>query len=406
MKCTVTDRVGYPVTSREYTEEGFLKVPGRVARVGVQQYLAKELGLDGDPNRVIRVYRPADEVFAPESLRTYDAADVTNDHPAELVNSKTFKKVSVGLVRGEGRRDGDFVVADLVVKDQSTIDDINGGKCELSAGYTAIYVPFSGKTDDGQEYDYIQREIRINHVAVVDRARAGANARVFDHTPEKTMTHKVTLDSGRSVEVQDEATAVLLSDAFERLSTKVADAEARGERAQATADAMKEKLEEANKAASPEAIAARVAEVAKVQTQARIVAGDGFTCDSLDVVEIKRAALAEVRGKVDWPSKSATYVEAAFDAEMEEREEEEEEEEEEEREEKTRMDKRAKDRKAKDKKATDSASDLMRQLAQLAQDGANLGKLVNDSAPELTPFQKHKQSLSAAYKGANSNKGE
>ena len=159
MKCTVFDRAGYRITQREYTDEGFLKVPGRVARTGIQEYLARELGLDGDPMRVVRVYRPEDEVFNDASLGTYDASDVTNNHPHSLVTAATYKGVAVGVVRGPGRRDGDFVICDLIVKDQKTIDEIIGGKCELSAGYTAIYDETPGVTEDGQAYDYIQREI-------------------------------------------------------------------------------------------------------------------------------------------------------------------------------------------------------------------------------------------------------
>ena len=383
MKRIVFDRASYQITRREYTDEGFLRVPGHVARTGIQEYLARELGLDGDPNRIVRVYRPAEEVFSSDSLATYDAADVTNNHPKELVSAKTYRDVVAGVVRGPGRQDGDFVLCDLIVKDKKTIEDIQAGKCELSAGYTAIYEPISGKTEDGQDYDYVQREIRINHVAVVDRARAGANARVFDHNPEKTMTHKVTLDSGKSVEVQDEATAVLLSENFERLAKKATDAEARADKAQAAADAATEQLEEARKASSDEAIAARVAAVAEVQGQARKVAGDGFTCDSLVPVEIKRAALAVARPKVSWGDKSVAYVEAAFDAEMEKEDEDE-------------------DGKAKDGKQTGDAATLLAQLAQLAKDGATT---VQDAAPELTPFQTEKQRLSQAHKAVHAPKG-
>lgn len=387
MQVTVFDRASYRITQREYTDEGFLRVPGRVARTGIQEYLARELALDGEPNRVIRVYRPESEVFAEDSLRTYDAADVTNNHPKELVSAKTFKDVSVGLVRGSGRRDGDFVVCDLIVKDQKTIKDIESGKCELSAGYTAIYEPLPGKTEDGQDYDYIQRDIRINHVAVVDRARAGANARVFDHNPETTMTHKVTLDSGRSVEVQDEATAVLLSENFERLNKKATDAEARADKAQAAADSASEQLEAAKKASSDEAIAARVTAISDTHVSARKVAGDEFTCDSLDVTEIKRAALAVARPKVAWGDKSAAYVEAAFDSEMEKEEVEEE----------------GKDKKSKDKKSTgDAAAVLLAQLAQLAKDGATVH---TQDAPKPSAYDLHKQSLQNGHKAAHANKG-
>lgn len=60
MRITIRDRVTFPVPSlREITPEGYLKVPGRVARVGIQQYLASELGLtDRPPGQIVNVYLP------------------------------------------------------------------------------------------------------------------------------------------------------------------------------------------------------------------------------------------------------------------------------------------------------------------------------------------------------------
>ncbi len=381
---TVFDRVGYRITQREYTEEGFLKVPGRVARTGIQEYLARELQLDGDPNRIVRVFRPEEEVFNDASLGTYDGATVTNDHPKELVTSRNYKAVSVGEVRGAGRRDGDFVICDLIIKDQKTIDDINAGKCELSAGYTAEYVYGPGVTADGQDYEYTQRNIIINHQAVVNKARAGGIARVFDHTPGgNTMPVLITTDSGRSVDVADPANAQLVADSFDRLLKRATDAEAKvgqaqadADKAQAAADAANEKLEEARKASGDEAISARVKAISTTQELARKVAGDGFTCDSLDVTEIKRAALVVARPKVAWGDKSAAYVEAAFDAESEKDEEEE-------------------DGDKGDKKLTGDAAVLLAQLAQLAKDGAAPAVTV-DAKP--TAYQQHKQNLANAHK--------
>lgn len=389
MKCTVFDRAGYRITQREYTDEGFLKVPGRVARTGIQEYLARELQLDGDPNRIVRVYRPPEEVFNDTSLGTYDGATVTNDHPKELVTSKNYKSVSVGEVRGAGRRDGDFVVCDLIIKDQKTIDDINAGKCELSAGYTAEYVHGPGTTADGQDYEYTQRNIIINHQAVVSKARAGGIARVFDHTPGgNTMPVLITTDSGRSVDVADPANAQLVADSFDRLLKRATDAEAKvcqaqesADKAQAAADAANEKLEEARKASGDEAIAARVKAISTTQELARKVAGDGFTCDSLDVTEIKRAAMVVARPKVAWGDKSAAYVEAAFDAESDKDEDED--------------DDADENGKKKVKSPTGDTAALFAQFVQLAQDGAK-NTVVADAAP--TPYQAHKQSLSGAHK--------
>lgn len=379
--CTVFDRVSHRITHREYTDEGFLKVPGRVARTGIQEYLARELGLDGDPNRIVRVYRPEDEVFNDSSLGTYDGATVTNDHPKDLVTAKNYKAVAVGEVRGVGRRDGDFVVCDLIIKDQKTIDDINAGKCELSAGYTAEYVHTPGLIVDGQECEYTQRNIIINHQAVVTKARAGSIARVFDDNPGgNTMPVLITTDSGRSVDVADPANAQVVADSFDRLLKRATDAETKADKAQATADKATEDLAEARKASSDEAINARVVLIGNTQTLARKVAGDGFTCDSLDVIEIKRAALAVALPKRDWSDKSAGYVEAAFDAESDKDEDE---------------DDKDEDGKKKVKSPTGDTAALFVQFMQLAKDGATTTTTA-DAAP--TPYQAHKQSLSSAHK--------
>ncbi|NWC11871.1 DUF2213 domain-containing protein [Pseudomonas agarici] len=382
MKCTVFDRAGYRITQREYTDEGFLKVPGRVARTGIQEYLARELGLDGDPMRVVRVYRPEEEVFNEASLNTYDASDITSPHPPLLVTALTYKGVAVGVVRGPGRRDGDFVVCDLIVKDQKTIDEILGGKCELSAGYTAIYDETPGVTDDGQAYDYIQRDIKINHVAIVERARAGSIARIFDQNPGgNTMPVLITTDSGRSVDVADPANAQVVADSFDRLLKRATDAETKADKAQAAADSATEKLGEAVKASSDEAIKARVTAISSAHALARKVAGDEFTCDSLDVIEIKRAALAVALPKRDWSDKSSGYVEAAFDTESEKDDDEED-------------DKDEKGNK-KPKPPTADTSALFTQFLQLAKDGATTAATA-DAAP--TPYQAHKKSLSSAHK--------
>jgi hypothetical protein len=287
-------------------------------------------------------------------------------------------------VRGSGRRDGDFVVCDLIVKDKATIDDITSGKCELSAGYTAVYDDTPGVTDDGQEYHYIQRDIRINHVAVVDRARAGANARFFDHNPGgNTMPVLITTDSGRSVDVADPANAQVVADSFDRLLKRATDAESKADKAQATADKAAEDLVEARKASSDVAIGERVKAISTTQALARKVAGDGFTCDSLDVIEIKRAALAVALPKRDWSDKSAGYVECAFDAESDKDDDDDEE------------DDKDENGNKRPKMPTGDAAVLLAQLAQLAKDGATTTS-TTDAAP--TPYQAHKQSLSGAHK--------
>lgn len=370
MQHYICDRASYRVTRREYTDEGFLRVPGNVARVGIQDYLARELGLPGNPNRIVKVYRPAEEVFHADSLASFDGVDVTINHPDGLVNSSNYKKVSAGVVRGTGRVVDGFVQCDLIVKDQAAIDAINSGKCELSAGYTAVYDDTPGTTPEGEPYEMVQREIRINHVALVDRARAGSGARVYDREGKKMKT--IMLDSGSSVEIADDATAILVGDSFKRLNDRAEAAERKLEQVQAVADARAEELAAAKQLTSDAAIAERVKSIAAVQAVATRISGE--TCDSVDILTIQRAALAKVRPTVDWASKSEAYVQAAFDMAAEKPDDEDE--------------KDTKDAGGRPKtKPSKDSGELLKQLAQLAQDAA--GVPTNDAdKPVISRAQK------------------
>ena len=300
----ICDRISYAISQREYTNEGFLRVPGNVARTGIQEYYAKELGItDRDPLDVIRVYRPAEEVFKPESLESYQGTDVTDDHPKQMVDSDTFKKVTRGVTVSPGRQEGDFVVADLLIKDKDAIKAIESGKVQLSAGYTADY-----EKSDSPDYDYIQRNIKINHVALVDQARAGGQARLFDNKGASTMP-VVTLDNGRQVTLDNEANAALISDAFKRLND-VIDTQSQ------TINDNEKSIKDLTKQTSDAAISKRISGIVATLDQARKIAGASFTCDSCDVTEIQRKALESI-GRKNLDGKNASYIQGVFDAEKE-----------------------------------------------------------------------------------------
>jgi len=316
MKKFTIDKAGYTPSSREYLDNGFLKIKGYAARTGIYDYLASELGLkDRNPNDIIKVMRPPEEVFDSESLDSYSHVDVTDNHPSELVTAETFKKVVTGTVTTPGTQDGEFVAFEAIIKDADTIKAVESGKVQVSPGYTAIY----DEAPEGAEYDFVQREIRINHLAIVPFGRGGSHVKIFDNNGVQKMV-KVTLDSGKSVEVNDEATATLLTDTFDRLNKRAMDAESKADKMEAEKDAKDEELEEAKKASSDEAIAERVESVTRAALDAKRVAGKDFTCDSMDEVAIKRAALAVRFPKREWADKSADYVRASFDMEMDKEE--------------------------------------------------------------------------------------
>jgi hypothetical protein len=358
---TTTETFDFAPSTRVYTDEGFLRVSGKAARTGVYQYLASELQLtDRDPNEVVNVYRPPEEVFNNDSLASYANVDVTNNHPSELVSAKTYRNVSVGTVSG-ARQDGDFVSVDMLIKDECAIKDVEGGKSQLSPGYTAVYVQENGTAPCGTNYEFKQTGIDVNHVAIVQRGRGGAQVRIDDKDGVKTMTVKVMLDSGKALEVADEAQATLVQDHMKALSQQVTDANAKTSKVEAERDMIKTQLDEAVKATSDEAIQARVKAVADAQAEARKIAGDKFTCDSVNVTEIKRAALCQVNDSIKWAEKDEAYIAAAFDMAM---------------------------------SGTTVQVDNSQQLQQLTVD-----MQTKQQEPKVSAYDAHKASLSNAWKG-------
>lgn len=303
----ICDRSSYAISQREYTDEGFLRVPGRVARAGnVQEYYAKELDItDRDPMDIVKVYRPPEEVFNADSLESYKGADITDNHPNKMVDADSFKDVSKGVAVSPGRQEGDFVVVDLIIKDKNAIKAVESGKVQLSAGYSADYEKSEGTTPTGENYDYIQRNIKINHVALVDRARAGGQARIFDNQGALTMP-TITLDNGRTVTLDNEANAALVSDSLDRQKATI-------DTQTALIDEQKDEITSLKAQTSDEAISKRIKAVTVTTDNARKIAGKGFTCDSCDPVEIQRTALAKSNPNRDYSDKSAAYIQAAFD---------------------------------------------------------------------------------------------
>lgn len=176
----VCDRIG--LTTRTVTEEGYLIVPSNLARTGVQEYRAFELGLDADgmdPMKVVRLHRPAEEVFNPDSMASFENKPVTLGHPDKPVTSDNWAELAKGDVR-DVRRAGDLMTGKITVKSRSAIDAIEAGTVELSNGYTFKLDMTPGTAPDGQAYDAIQRNIRGNHVALVESARCGSVCRLGD----------------------------------------------------------------------------------------------------------------------------------------------------------------------------------------------------------------------------------
>ena len=161
------------VTKSEKTDEGYLRVWCKAARVGTQLYTR------GDGAQV-REYRPEDEVAKPESLASFGMKAVTMGHPPVLLDSGNTKVHQIGHAGSQVRYNDGFVEVALLITDKSAIDRIQRGDAqEVSAGYRVDFDPTPGVTPQGESYDGVQRNIRVNHIAVVPKGRAGRDVRLI-----------------------------------------------------------------------------------------------------------------------------------------------------------------------------------------------------------------------------------
>ena len=161
------------VTKSETTDEGYLRVWCKAARVGTQLYTR------GDGAQV-REYRPEEEVAKPESLASFGMKAVTMGHPPVLLDSGNTKVHQVGHAGSQVRFNDGFVEVALLITDKSAIERIQRGDAqEVSAGYRVDFDPTPGVTPQGESYDGVQRNIRVNHIAVVPKGRAGRDVRLI-----------------------------------------------------------------------------------------------------------------------------------------------------------------------------------------------------------------------------------
>jgi hypothetical protein len=322
-----------------------------VARTGVQEYNALELGLDASM-KTVRLYRPPEEVFAAASMATLDKQPVTFYHPEHGVDSSNFKAEAVGRVYTPSQA-GDFLsVERFEVNDKSTVEAVAFGVKEVSCGYSFTLDMKGGTTPAGEQYDGVQRNIEHNHVAIVYAGRCGAGCAIGDcacsgsprpnhdnHTETNTMKINV---GGIDIELDDKVaqtvksahdTAVkTLTESVTTITKRATDAEtalaAQGDAMKKLAADHKVALEAAEaKVLKPEAVAAMVSELAAVAKDAESVISEfdaaGKTAGAIRV-EVLTSLIAEdgqlktlaskILGGTEPAKASDVLVRAAFDA--------------------------------------------------------------------------------------------
>lgn len=300
------------------TGDGYMVVDSAVARSGIQEYYAFELGdqfKGRNPNDVIRLYRPPEVIFSDESMASYAHKPLTNDHPRERVTASNWKKYAIGHVGDEVKQDGKFVRVPMMLSDADGIADVDAGKREWSAGYSVAMEVRDGFTPEGEPFDAVITDQKINHIALVDKGRAGPECRIVDNKGGAPVATENYMIDGIPVDLGD---ASAVKAVLAKLETAVAD----GAKALTEQKAAHD-VADAEKDAKITALETKVAElsdesaiVARLEAKAALVIDAKAIHDAdyskMDENAIRRAAVVAVVGD-SMADKSDDYIAARFD---------------------------------------------------------------------------------------------
>lgn len=114
-----------------------------------------------------------DDVFSDLAIDSAKAKPVTDGHPNEAVTIDNSNRYSKGMTHTDSRVQGNKLVVSMTITDAALMDRIfSGEQSEISISFMIDIVEQRG-TYQGDEYRYVQKNIDINHVAIVDKERAG-----------------------------------------------------------------------------------------------------------------------------------------------------------------------------------------------------------------------------------------
>lgn len=181
-------------SSRYFDENGYLVIKdNKIAKAGVFDYLGREISDKLPAGEIYKVYRPWEELE--KTAKDFEGMPVKFGH--EWVEPAK-RDVKIGAVSGEVRLEEPYLVADIKIYDKGAIEAITGeGIVDLSPGYIAQYTAEDGEYN-GEKYDFTQRDIKYNHLAIVENGRSGKDVKINDSLEEINKLERRTFTQVRS----------------------------------------------------------------------------------------------------------------------------------------------------------------------------------------------------------------
>ena len=286
------------------------------------------------------------ELLSEGTVSSANSKPITDNHPDELVTQVNARNYMKGFTATNAHVENDKLKVDMTITDKSLIDEINKGKQELSIGFETEVVPKKGEYK-GVAYDSVQRNIQINHVAVVEQGRAGHSVRLLGDSAEmieqdvqkkgKRMdTTKVRLDGADVTVATADADKIIKLDADNaEKEKKIAELEAlieekkkeldelKGEaeeekknadEAQAKADAAEKELDSLKKEYSGDAMQKAVNDRLNLVGKVKPYLGDSYDFNGKTDKQLKLDTITALDSSIDLKDKSDDYINAYFDA--------------------------------------------------------------------------------------------
>tara|TARA_R110002012_G_scaffold55925_2_gene142794 strand:+ start:648 stop:1832 length:1185 start_codon:yes stop_codon:yes gene_type:complete len=165
-------------------DEGWFEVEDNpISKAGVFEYLGSNISPDLQPDKIYSVYRPAEELNNDETKESFKLLPwiITHKMLGDAFDPEDSANIE-GFIGEKIYFKDNTLYANIKAVSKRLRDFIGRGVKELSCGYQCDWVISPGTTPDGESYDVIQRNIRGNHLALVDSGRMGPDVAVMDNS--------------------------------------------------------------------------------------------------------------------------------------------------------------------------------------------------------------------------------
>ena len=188
-------RLAADKAGRTYDENGYLHVgETNISKACVNPYRGDEipngdtLGLD--PSKIYKLLRDPEELA--RAAPTFDNMPLLTRHKPQS-SAEPSPMIRVGSTGTGTHFDHPYLKTPLVIWDDDPIVGVETGQQrELSSSYR-YDADMTPGTYEGQSYDGVMRNIRGNHVALVETGRAGSDVLVGDTQLKETSMPKAAL---------------------------------------------------------------------------------------------------------------------------------------------------------------------------------------------------------------------